>query len=198
MKNLLITSIILSAGALACSTASGGTIAGYINETDLPLEADFVNLQFPFSLSIPAGASTGNIYGRIYEASMTPAAGANASILAQLGIGPAGTDPRIAAGWIWSSSTFNVQVGNDDEYQASTIVNTPGSYSYTFRYSLDNGTTYTLGDIDGAGSNAGLTFSPTQLGSLQVTPEPTSALLLGVGGLLLGSRRRRAGRGGRG
>jgi hypothetical protein len=191
MKNSLTIYTILGAGGLICTTAFGGTIGAYVNETDLPQEADFVNLQFPYSLSISAGTSTGNIYGRIYEASMTPAAGANASILAQLGIGPAGSDPRISPSWVWSSSTFNVQVGNDDEYQASTIVNTPGSYNYTFRFSLDNGATFTLGDIDGAGSNPGLTFSPAQLGALQVTPEPTSVLLLGVGGLLLGSCRRR-------
>ena len=147
------------------------------NETGSPLEADYANLQWPFSISIPAGATTPAIYGRIYEAGVTESTGPSAMVTAQVGYGPAGTDPRTSLGWLWSGAVFNVEYGNDDEYQGALTVSTSGSYSYTFRYSLDGGASYTLGDLDGAGSNSGLDFSTTQMGALTVVPEPSVAAL---------------------
>ncbi len=45
-------------------------------------------------------------------------------------------------------------------FQAPTMT---GAYPYTFRFTFDDGLTYTFCDRDGAGSNPGLDFSPAQL-----------------------------------
>ena len=146
----------------------------WLNETDQPLEADFANLQFPTSFANTGGTSP-TIFGRLFEAGVTPAAGPSASVTAQIGYGPPGSDPRVTAGWVWAPASFNAQIGNDDEYQAALNL-PPGAYSYTFRFSFDGGASFTLGDLDGAGSNAGLTFSAAQLGTATAAPPTLSSI----------------------
>jgi hypothetical protein len=144
------------------------------NELGDGLEADWCATQSPLSLSVKSGTASGTIYGRLYEAGVTPAAGANASVLAQLGYGPASANPEYEAGWTWINATFNVQVGNDDEYQASFTAPAAGSYVYGYRISFDGGATFTYCDNaqsdGGAGSNASLAFDLQNLGTLTVTP----------------------------
>jgi hypothetical protein len=147
-------------------TSPPGTFAAN-NETDTAAEADFCNVQFPPSITGPAGLPIPPIFGRVYEPGLTTASSPS-SIVAQLGYGPANTDPRTASGWTWVSALFNAQPnGTDDEYRVILTVPTPGSYSYSYRFSID-GITATYCDLDGAGSNPGLTFDLTQLGVLTV------------------------------
>ena len=134
----------------------------WLNETDLAAEADFAVLQFPTTFTNTGGPSP-SIFGRLFETGVTEAAGPAPLVVAQIGYGPAGSDPRVTP-WVWAPATFNAQVGNDDEYQA-VLTLPPGTYSYTFRFSLDGGFSFTLADLDGAGANAGLTFSTAQLGT---------------------------------
>jgi Bacterial Ig-like domain/Lamin Tail Domain len=141
-----------------------------LNEGGAAAEADYCAVQFPTSLSIPAGTSAGLIYGRIFEAGVTPAAGAPAGYVAQVGYGPDTSNPESQAGWQWFATTYNVQVGNDDEYQGSfTAPATAGKYRYAYRISPD-GVSWTYCDVNGAGSNSGLSFETTQLPVLTVTP----------------------------
>jgi hypothetical protein len=148
----------------------GGCVAtGVLNETDTAAEADFCNLQFPASTTVSAGTPTPMIFGRIFEAGVTESAGPHPSVRAELGLGPTTADPRTDQGWVWSPASYNVQVGNEDEYQLMLIGPVPGTFSYTFRFSFDDGITWTYCDLDGAGSNPGLVFDPTQLGTLTVT-----------------------------
>lgn len=137
------------------------------NETDRVAELDFCALQFPPTMIVNAGEITPLVFNRVFEAGLTPAAGADASIPAQLGFGAAGINPATTPGFIWIAAAFNAQDGNDDEYQASFIAPPSGSWAYTGRISRD-GTNGTYCDINGAGSNAGLTFEPGQLGLLSV------------------------------
>lgn len=140
------------------------------NETDAAEEVDFCNLQFPAQTTAPLGVPTEVIYGRIYQAGVTEAAGANPQVRAELGYGPLGTDPRSSNAWVWQAATYNVQVGNDDEYQGTLTASRVGSFSYTFRFSIDEGLSYTYADTDGAGKNGGLEFSAALLGTLTVSP----------------------------
>jgi uncharacterized repeat protein (TIGR02543 family) len=131
---------------------------------------DFCNLQFPPSMTMSASALISDpIFGRVFEAGVTEAAGPSPRVFAQLGKGPAGSDPRTSANWTWSPVGYNRQVDNNDEYQSALQANTPGTYAYTYRFSLDGGP-YTYCDLDGAGENPGLAFDPAQLGMLTVTP----------------------------
>lgn len=145
------------------------TWTGVANETDDPAECDYCVLQYPPNTTTAAGVATEMIYGQIYEAGLTDATSGQApGIIAELGYGPTGTDPRTSNAWIWSSAGFNVEAGNNDEYAATITIDTPGSYAYTYRFSLDGGLTFSYADIDGAGSNGGLDFAPAEVGALTV------------------------------
>lgn len=143
-----------SASSFICATAQ--------NEAGTPGEIAYCSTQFPLSLNVTAGASTPTVYGRIYQPTVTEAAGANAAVTAQLGYGPATANPEYEAGWTWVATTYNVQVGNNDEYQATFSAPAAGSYRYVYRFSLDGGASWTYCDNNqsdsGAGSNGGLTF----------------------------------------
>lgn len=141
-----------------------------LNESGQPAEADYCVIQFPTtSITVQTGVATPIVYGRIFEAGVTPPAGGAAGVVAQLGYGPASVNPEWQSGWQFFPATFNVQVGNDDEYQASFTAPAVGSYRYAYRVS-QNGTDWTYCDVNGAGSNASLSFETTQLPTLTVTP----------------------------
>jgi hypothetical protein len=140
------------------------------NETNAADEADYCVVQFPTTITAQQGTMTPTVYARLYEAGVTEAPGASATVRAQLGVGPATANPQWEAGWTWSNATFNVQVGNDDEYQGSFVVPPAGSWRYAYRVSFDGGMRWTYCDTNGAGSNGGMTFELSQLGSLTSTP----------------------------
>jgi hypothetical protein len=159
-----------AAAIVAALSATPSARAQWLNETGAAGEADFVNLQFPATLSVQAAQPTTFVYGQLYEAGLTEGQGEPASVLAQVGYGPLASDPRVAPGWSWTSAFHNVQIGNNDEFRSTFAAPaTPGSYSYTYRFSLDNGASWTAADLDGAGANAELSFNAAQLGVLTVT-----------------------------
>jgi hypothetical protein len=141
-----------------------------LNESGQPAEADYCNIQFPITtISVQTGTMSPTIYGRIFETGVTAAAGAAAGVVAQVGYGPASVNPEWQSGWQFFPASFNVQVGNDDEYQATFTAPAVGSYRYAYRFS-QNGTDWTYCDVNGAGSNMSLSFEPNQLPTLTVTP----------------------------
>lgn len=155
-----------SASANICPCGANVTA----NETGRADELDYCNIQFPPSITVTAGQPTPTIFGRVYEAGITDPAGADASLLAEIGYGPPNVNPSSQSGFVYVPAYFNMQYGNDDEYQASfTAPATPGSYRYVVRFSL-NGVSWTYCDLNGAGSNAGLTFDAQSLPVLTVNP----------------------------
>lgn len=140
-----------------------------VNEIGSVRELDYCNLQFPATTTAGTAQLTELIYGRIFESGVTEAGGANGTVRAQVGYGPVTANPQNQPGWIWADATFNVQVGNDDEYQRTLTAPAAGTWNYTTRFSLD-GIHWTYCDLNGAGSNSGLDFDLTQLGVLTVTP----------------------------
>lgn len=151
--------------------AAGVRVEAALNEAG-GAEAEYCNLQFPANMTLGAGQPAPTIYGRLYEAATTPAAGAPPGWIAAVGYGPAGSDPRQLAGWRFFPATYNVQVGNDDEFQATFSAPwVVGNYAYAFRFSDDQGVSWTYCDTDGAGSGtAALVFSTASLGAMTVTP----------------------------
>ena len=145
MRAYALSCTLVAMSATACHAAT------WVNETNNALELDFVNLQFPVTFSGTALTSSPVIYGRVYETNVTEAAGPSAIVSAEVGYGPNGSDPRLDPNWLWFPAAFNVQVGNDDEYQGLfTLPAYDGNYRYTFRFSLDGGNTLTAGDLNGA------------------------------------------------
>lgn len=115
-------------------------------QTDIP----YCNIQFPSS-----AAPGAVIYGRVYKPGVTDLPAGR--LTAQLGVGSELGDPGL--GWSWSPATFNIQVGNDSEYQA-TLPAADAGLNYAFRFTVDGGV-YCYGDINGSqdgftgGSNVG-------------------------------------------
>ena len=115
------------------------TLAVAAVPADLP---DFVNLQFPATLTFPQGGS-GIVYGRVYEAGLTDVApnivGQAPGIQAWVGINATNTNPNTWTTWVPATWNSGAQL-NDDEYQA-TIGTTllPGTYYYATRFQLNGG-----------------------------------------------------------
>ena len=140
------------------------------NETNSSSEMDFCSLQWPASTATAAGVASENIYARVFEDTFTQAAGANGAIACQIGYGARTVNPSTTPGsYLWTNAIFNVQVGNEDEYKATLTVPVAGIYGFCARCSRDF-LNWTYCDLNGAGSNAGLMFEMSQLGSLTVTP----------------------------
>jgi hypothetical protein len=139
------------------------------NESDLSYEADSCELEAPTTLVLMTGSSSGPILGRVLEAGVTEGPGQGAGIVAELGFGPRTQNPQHQLGWRWAPASFQSQQGTSDRFSGSFTAPAPGSYAFTYRFSVDGGVTWTYCDADGAGSNAGASFATPQLGLLDVT-----------------------------
>ena len=143
--------------------------SGYRYTAEAPAGTlDWCVLQWPASLTVSAGSPTPLVFGRVYQDGVTPPAGPPAGIGAQVGYGPAGSDPRTSPGWLWFDATWNPSCpdcGNDDEFMRSLTVDVPGSYSYAYRFSSDGGYTFVYADLSPGTSDG---FSAANLGSLTV------------------------------
>lgn len=151
----------------------GWTYTGVLNESDLGAEVDFCNLQFPATTVVTQQTATEMLFGRIFEAGVTEAAGAPAGVLAEVGYGPDATDPTANSEWQFVAAAYNMQFGNDDEFMATLLAPAVGAttdFLFTYRFSFDDGFNYTYCDLDGAGSDPGLDFSAAQLGVMTVNP----------------------------
>jgi glycosidase/chitodextrinase len=133
----------------------------------------WADLQWPPSASFTL--STGNsltAYGQVYIPNVTSAPGPTPSIEAQLGYGPHGVAPTDAA-WQWTDAAFNVDSGNNDEYDATIDPQHAGDYDYTFRYSTTGGRDWLYTTFQGGGSLGRLTVEPS---SDTTAPDAPTAL----------------------
>ena len=130
------------------------------------LSIGWANLQWPpsgrYTLSVNGGLT---VYGQVWIAGATEAAGPTPSLDAQLGFGPAGSDPH-AASWTWQDAGFNGNAGNNDEFVATINPQQAGSYDYAYRYSTTAGRDWVYADLDGSPNG----YSPAQAGKLTVDP----------------------------
>jgi len=142
----------------------------------------WANLQWPPTLNYTVSArnSTDTVYGQVFIDGVTSQAGATPGLTAQLGYGPQESDPRTWDSWV--AMEFNVDAGNNDEYQGELHPSLPGTYSYFTRYSTNAGEQWVYGDLDGleSGSFADQTDRPgtltVQPNADQIPPEAPGAL----------------------
>jgi len=100
--------------------------------------------------------------------------GATPGLRAQLGFGPEGSNPAGNADWTWVDGSFNVDAGNNDEFKASLLPESTGSFDYLWRYSTTGGRDWLYADLNGPVS--GLPANPGKLtvnGSGDITPPAT-------------------------
>ncbi len=141
---------------------------------------DWANLQWPFTITHTIGINpTENIYGQVYIADVTSEPGATPGLLAQVGYGPDGSDPRGNAEWTWYDASFNGQVGNNDEFVGTLLPEMLGEFDYVYRYSTDGAFTWVYAYTSGLVAD---TYDPIEAGDLTVTPssdttEPSAPVL---------------------
>lgn len=96
------------------------------------------NLQWPPSGTINTCGEY-IVYGRVWKSGVTETPGPNSNITAWFGISTTNTDPATWDASSWTVGTYNVQVGNDDEYMY-TFNNLPaGTYYIATRYQFTGG-----------------------------------------------------------
>ena len=115
---------------------------------------NFVNTQFPGNATICLG-QTANVYGQVFEPSVTPGAGQGANIEVQVGYNNTNNDPSTWSSSNWVNATYNAALtGNNDEYLGTFgSALSAGTYYYAFRYRL-NGCAWQYGgySIGGGGT----------------------------------------------
>ena len=92
----------------------------------------WANLQWPPTLNhtISAVNRTANVYGQVWIDGVTNQPGPTDSLRAQLGFGPAGSNPAGNPAWTWVDASFNVDAGNNDEFVASLLPEAVGTFDY--------------------------------------------------------------------
>jgi glycosidase len=145
-----------------------GNESGYSNEVSaLPhLSIGWANLQWPPTMNhtISAVNRTDTAYGQVWIGGATEQPGVTEGLLAQLGFGPSGSNPN-GNNWTWVDASFNVDAGNNDEFKASLLPESTGSFDYVYRYSTTNGRDWLYADLNGpVAANA----APSNPGKLTV------------------------------
>ena len=126
----------------------------------------WANLQWPPTLShaISAVNRTDNVYGQVWIVGFTDQAGAAPGLMAELGVGPSGSNPAADPAWTWVTASFNADAGNNDEYVASLLPESTGDFDYVYRYSVTSGRDWVYADLNGP-----FTGTPANPGALTVT-----------------------------
>ncbi len=177
--------------------AAGNVGAAATEASAVPsYQIGWANLQWPPTMNhtISTVNRTATAYGQVWIDGVTNQPGRHADPQAQLGFGPAGSNPadrrKLDAG---STPAFNVDAGNNDEFVASLLPEQTGSFDYVYRYSTNGGRSWLYADLNGpvaAGS------APANPGKLTVvassdTTAPSTPRQLARGERL--ARRHRAG-----
>ena len=145
-----------------------GNESGYSSQVSaLPrLAIGWANLQWPPTIThtISVVNRTDTAYGQVWIDGYTNQPGPTPNLWAQLGFGPANSDPDGSPDWSWYDASFNVDAGNNDEFKASMLPEAVGSFDYAFRYSTSNGFAWVYADLDGIGNG----YSTAQAGKMTV------------------------------
>ncbi len=146
---------------------SAGNESAASNEVNgLPhLTIGWANLQWPPTLNhtISTSTRTDNVYGQVYIAGVTNQPGATPSLVAQLGFGPAGSNPAGNASWTWVDATFNKDDNNNDEFVASLLPEQAGTFDYLYRYTTTAGRDWIYADQNGLIAAGQLPAKPGKL-----------------------------------
>jgi hypothetical protein len=144
---------------------------GSANESDLEIEADFCNIQFPVDdITIALGEATPLIFSQIFEDGLTTGGGQAPGVVVEFGLSRLANPTRLSDFVFAPGPVFNVEVGNNDEYSHSVTPPAEGTFRFLFRYSLDGGLNWTACDENGAGSNPDLSLEFENAGTIIVGP----------------------------
>jgi len=143
---------------------AAGNESGYSNQVSgMPhLSIGWANTQWPPTMThtISAVNRTDTVYGQVWIDGATNQPGQTPGLRAQLGFGPAGSNPDGNAAWAWVDAAFNVDAANNDEFKASLLPEAVGTFDYLYRYSTTNGQSWLYADFNG----------PVTLGAMPPNP----------------------------
>jgi len=111
------------------------------------------NVQFPSSIDANMYETPTTVYGQVYVSGVTDTqTTANSNIVAQLGYTYQvwGVDISDEDNFYWINADFNMKTNNNHEYMADFPTDDEAeSFYYIYRFSGDNGQTWTYCDLDG-------------------------------------------------
>lgn len=117
-------------------------------ENPVPPVIGWANLQWPPTDTIYIGGST-TVYAQIWIDGITNQPGPGVGIQSWIGVNSSNTDPSTWTTWI--PATYNVDVGNNDEYMAAIGSSlAPGTYYYASRFNVFGGD-YVYGGYNSGG-----------------------------------------------
>jgi hypothetical protein len=152
--------VLVAKGASTASLANGYRYTG-----EAVAAINWCDLQWPAATTTAAGVPTELIYGQVRSPGVTEPDGAPGGILAQVGYGPTGSDPRNDPGWRWTTAVWHRQYYANDEFKQTLTVPTPGTWAYGYRFSDDGGRNFMYCDFDPGTADG---FVVTSLGRLTV------------------------------
>lgn len=128
--------------------AQTGTLT--VSEPIPPAPIGWCQVQFPAATSTVPGMASEPVYGQLFVEGCTEGRGRCGRVMAQLGYGP--DDSLPSAEWSWVPAEFNRRGPTDanDEYAGALLVPEVGTYGYGYRFSTDEGASWTYCDSDGA------------------------------------------------
>ncbi len=98
----------------------------------------------------PGDTTLVKVAGQVYAAGITQGAGAGSGLVAQLGYGPADSDPRDSAAWTWVNATYKAEHGNNDEWEADLPnPGTEGTWRIAFRFTSPTSETIVPAELVG-------------------------------------------------
>ena len=134
----------------------------------------YANLQFPGTATINTCESQ-TYYAKVYKAGVTEPAGQGAGITAWIGRNATNTDPSTWAESSWQLATFNVQSGNDDEYQSTLSNLAAGTYYVASRFVFSTGNFVYGGFNNSGGGFWNGTSNVNGVLTVNAIPAPTAA-----------------------
>ena len=145
-----------------------------------PVAVDLCRLQVPPSATISTRDMLSSD-GRVLQAGITDRStlvDPDPALRGQLGIGPDGSNPEGNAAWAWTEGNGNFNYDGAgtpdadlDEYRAAASPPVaPGRYDYAWRFTVDQGATWTYCDRDGSQNG----YAVGQAGDLlvELAPDP--------------------------
>lgn len=143
-----------------------------LNESDAPGEVERCELFTPTSFTVRSGAWTPELFGRMSHRGVTMDGMEPERVRAQVGWGSPRSNPQYE-GWVWWNARFVHSPAGRAEYAMSfpAPLADGGSFAVGYRFSLDEGVTWTVCDVDGAGrADPALVFELESLGTMTVLP----------------------------
>jgi len=176
LTELVCTMPDTSTGAQDVVVTDGGnsdTLTGAVTVTSNASGGDLITsgvIDRPATVNIVRDTWSQAVFGQVTESGVTgsacPAGGefATGTLIVEVGFGADNSDPRTTGSWLWFPAFCESDTGAGNEFRGAFFVDTPGTYSYAYRASLDGGTTWNYIDLDGTANG----FSTAQMGTATV------------------------------